>query len=328
MKLTKSEFRRRMEEDWYGGKSLKFGKCIRYKLPEEKNDDDDAEGLQYFYNGRYHSQYAAYASFELCESGCSKCDSSVTFVTDLYDFVSLNAEYVEDYCYACSNCRRRKLDDADDGEDYDDGYANGAYNVDCNECTKECKKLNQGGLSDEVNYLDCQEAYEDEDEGLQIYSGVTCDGSGNLIIGTFYDDECTVKHSTGQAYFDFTYEGFQTVQAFCYNNDFAMEGDIYPDKMSCKASTVLDDGGRDEAKKICRSLKTNELTRFHKTYKFNWAFAAGILGSAVFCFLCGSYTYFVRHKEMEEMKDGLAYADHDLTEKADYVPNSESGVLS
>jgi len=65
-----------------------------------------------------------------------------------------------------------------------------------------------------VNYLDCQEAYEDEDEGLQIYSGVTCDGSGNLIIGTFYNDECTVKHSTGQAYFDFTYEGFQTVQAY------------------------------------------------------------------------------------------------------------------
>eukprot|EP00957_Ditylum_brightwellii_P209514 15362061-Ditylum_brightwellii.AAC.1 len=71
--------------------------------------------------------------------------------------------------------------------------------------------------------------------------------------------------------------------------------------MSCKASTVLNDGGRDEVKKICHMFKTtNELTRFHKTY-----------------------TYFVCHKEMEEMKDGLAYADHNLTERADDVPISE-----
>eukprot|EP00957_Ditylum_brightwellii_P016279 1224627-Ditylum_brightwellii.AAC.1 len=105
-----------MEEDWYGGESI----C--HKVPEGKKNDDDTEGLNYFYN--------------------------------------------EDHCYACSNCRQRKINGAN-GEGYDDHEAH-AYNVDCNECRKECKKLNQGGLSNEVNDLDCQEAYEDEDEGLQI----------------------------------------------------------------------------------------------------------------------------------------------------------------
>eukprot|EP00957_Ditylum_brightwellii_P002359 180856-Ditylum_brightwellii.AAC.1 len=147
------------------------------------------------------------------KSGCIKFDNSVT---------------------------QRKLD----GEDYDD-YEAGVYNVDYDECQKECKKLDQSGLSDEVNYLDCQQAY--EDEGLQIYSGVAY-GDGNFITGTFYDDECTFGYSTSQAYFDFTYEGFQS------------------------ASTVLNDGGRDEAKKICCMFKTNKLMRFHTMYKFNWAF--------------------------------------------------------
>eukprot|EP00957_Ditylum_brightwellii_P099001 7541537-Ditylum_brightwellii.AAC.1 len=43
----------------------------------------------------------------------------------------LNADYVEDYCAACSNCSRRKMDDAGDKED---GYEDGTYNVDCDEC--------------------------------------------------------------------------------------------------------------------------------------------------------------------------------------------------
>eukprot|EP00957_Ditylum_brightwellii_P184415 14046679-Ditylum_brightwellii.AAC.1 len=95
------------------------------------------------------------------------------------------------------------------------------------------------------------------------------------------------------------------VQDFCYNNDFAKEGDIYPNKKSCKASKVLNDGGRDESKKICQMFNTNELMRFHKIY-----------------------TYFVCHKEMEEMKDGLAYADHDVTKRSDDMPNSKLDVLS
>eukprot|EP00957_Ditylum_brightwellii_P118822 9063373-Ditylum_brightwellii.AAC.1 len=122
-----------------------------------------------------------------------------------------------------------------------------------------------------------------------------------IIIGMFYDDEYTVKHSSSQTHFDFTYKGVQMVQDFCYNTDAVKEGDIYSDKMSCKASMILNNGGSDEAKKMCHMFKTNKLMRFHKIY-----------------------AYFVCHKEMEEMKDGLTYVDHDLTERPDDVLNSES----
>jgi hypothetical protein len=166
---------------YYGGNyHLVFDKCIRVKIP--KNNDDD--GNSYFYNGAYRSQSMAYASFFLCPSndGCGQCDTSTAYVTDLEDYLQAYVQHLQNYCTACQEkCRRRRL--ADDG-----GYN---VNIDCYECADQCSLLNgsnnnNNGAKDESQYLECQEAFQDED-GIVYYSAPTCSTKGRLEMGLFYD---------------------------------------------------------------------------------------------------------------------------------------------
>uniref|UniRef100_A0A7S2I5L7 Uncharacterized protein n=1 Tax=Helicotheca tamesis TaxID=374047 RepID=A0A7S2I5L7_9STRA len=311
-----NDFLRRLEDvNNYGGQSagqsVQFASCGRLKVEEENGDGDD-DGVSYFYNGRYHSQYYSYAAFHLCESGCGSCDG-YTYVTDLADFVEMNIEHVETYCGSCAQQCRRRLEDEVEDEDADANEDAGNYNVDvdCSTCQKQCKSLDGGAMSDEVNYLECQEAYEDQNEGVQVYSGLTC-SEGSLIIGTFYDDECTIKHSS-EGYGDFTYASFQTVQSFCYSDDYANSGAIYPNVMTCNGASVVNDGGRDDSRKLCKIFKESELTTFQRKTNWHLGLILFILLSLTFCCTCGSYIYYVRHRE----KTGLAAMDYDVTSDAD-----------
>ena len=59
----------------FSGSYAKYSNCFRVKI--QNNNDDDAEGNSYFYNGKYYAQYETYAAFHLCsanECGKDSCD--------------------------------------------------------------------------------------------------------------------------------------------------------------------------------------------------------------------------------------------------------------
>ena len=110
-------------------------------------------------------------------------------------------EYASDYCNACSNqCRRRRLEDQQ--EDENQNGNNGAnYYADCDTCVDQCSPLlnNYYEGYDETEYLDCQEAYADED-GVQYYSGPACDSEGLLTIGLYYDGTLMLRQEILRAF--------------------------------------------------------------------------------------------------------------------------------
>lgn len=300
--------------------NIQFGKCQRVRLRED-NDDDDAEGNSYFYNGRYHAQYVQYASFFMCTDGpfdggqgCGSCNYNTEYVTDLETYIYWNVAFVQKYCGNCAGqCRRRHLEDAGDDNAGDDIVVDEDY---CSACASQCSLLNENPAdgADETAYQGCQEAYEDDETGLQIYSAPTCGDNGNIVIGMFYDDECTVKHSGGLDY-GFAYNTFQTVQDVCIEcgNSNGLCDELYGNARHC-ADGVNKNGGDDDDMPVCKAFKETARTYYQpeKTYYFLIPIALLV----VCCFggfFCGSYTYYIRHRE----KPSLATQDHDMTDTQD-----------
>mmetsp|Transcript_6931 Transcript_6931/g.11471 ORF Transcript_6931/g.11471 Transcript_6931/m.11471 type:complete len:417 (+) Transcript_6931:68-1318(+) len=174
---------RRLEESGDGDKDFsglyaKYSNCFRVKIQDD--NDDDAEGNSYFYNGKYYAQYATYAAFHMCsadECGKDSCDSSTGYVTDLETYLESNVEFVQEYCNACVNqCRRRLEDEAEeeeeDEEEYEDENDVGGGDL-----------LDMGGLS--------VQDYHQPD--IQLTQVCTADKSGGLdIFAGFYQKNSTV----------------------------------------------------------------------------------------------------------------------------------------
>lgn len=182
--LTAATTIRRLEDaEYFSNSYFKFSKCIRVKIPQNNDDDGNA----YFYNGAYRSQTIAYASYFKCDKGCDgTCDPTTAYVAELDGVVEQALGYSEGYCNACANNCRRRLEEEGEEEQQNEEQN---YQVNCNTCATECKKLNGNGSngSDESGYLECQYSYTDND-GLDYYSAPTCsmDG-GSLVMGLFYD---------------------------------------------------------------------------------------------------------------------------------------------
>jgi len=289
--------------------NMEFGRCHRVKVREE-NDDD---GGQNFYGGKFHSKTAAFASFFMCNDStkgtCGSCDYSTEYVMDLSDYLQLTVEYMTNYCDACSAQCRRRLEDGE--EDNNDNNNNGGGNMaaDCDSCAYTCAKYNGGG--DEANYLGCQAAYQD-DEGNQLYSAPTCDpDTGDIIIDMFYDDECQIKHYVGN-YYGFSYDTFSMIESSCvdcaYSNGLC--GNMYQYAYHCvNGNNQNGNVAENDDISACKSFKQAFAERiYHKRKKTSPVFAIIVFALTLsMCFAFGSYTYYIRHKDS---KTPLASLDH------------------
>lgn len=280
----------------FSGSYAKYSNCFRVKI--QNNNDDDAEGNSYFYNGKYYAQYETYAAFHLCsanECGKDSCDASTGYVTDLNTYLESNVEFVQEYCNACSNqCRRRLEDAAEEEEMY----------VECDTCSDQCALFqgNDDGY-DEANYLDCQAGYNDGE--TQYYQGPTCDSSGNIVIGMFYDEDCTVKSNAAlDNHMEFKYETFGTIESMCAPCDDNEEvcGDLYDGATHCAGSSASNGNGDNT---ICKKYydAVREVTYARRKRKRNFVpiFVTLLILSCTFCFL--SHTYFIRHRNKANEKN-------------------------
>jgi hypothetical protein len=254
--------------DDVSGYSIQYHSCVRVKLPTD-NEDDQAEGNVYFYNGRYHAQFQRYATFHLCRNDgmqCS-CDESVEYTTEMNQFLKKTLQYFDNYCTEgdCGN------------------YYNGDY-------------------EDESQFLACSMGHQDED-GNQYYYAPQCDDSSSgIVIGVFYDDECTIKTKNSAP--DFKYFKFQYVQNTCV--DCAEAGycdEIYQDSYHCingkeasgKQGSDLDVCGT--VKKLLYNHEYNSVRTRHSGEKvFLIVFFSLVALSAIGGFIFLSYTYYIRHR--------------------------------
>lgn len=275
----------------FSGYNMQFGKCARVKVPQNNNDDN--EGNSYFANGRYHAQYLQYASFFLCQddgtSTCS-CDYTTEYVTDLQTYLENNIEYLQGMCEACSaQCNRRRLEDE---EEEDAAYE---YQPDCSTCANTCSGINSNdGNPDETDYLECQEAFEDEESGLQFYSAPKCDSNGNVVIGLFYDDECTVK--TAVTYdIGFSYGTFKAIENSCISCSDGLCENLYEDALHCVDGNTMN--GNDDDMPVCKTYKTMAARTYSERKKKLKILPFVIVPLVlVGCIVSSSYTYYVRHQ--------------------------------
>ena len=297
---------RRLEDGMnFYNSNIQYGRCHRVNVQE--NNDDDAG--QNYYGGSYRTKSVAFASFFVCgdnnKGTCGSCDYSTEYVMGLDDYLQSTVQFMTNYCEACDNQCRRRLEDEGDNDD-DNG---GGAVADCNSCANVCANYPGGG--DEADYLDCQASYVDNN-GDQLYSAPTCDAdTGDLIVDMFYDDECQIKHSVGN-YYGFNYNTFSTIEQSCVDcaNSDGLCSDMLQQAFQC-VSGVNQNGNvaEDDDVSACKSFKQAFTERtYSKKKKASpiFAFVVFALGVST-CFAFGSYTYYVRHRDT---KVPLATLDH------------------
>jgi hypothetical protein len=200
-------------------------------------------------------------------------------------------------CNACLAYCRRQLED-EGGEEEGDEDGGGEYNyqsLDCSTCSKQCSNLNNNnGGADETEYLECQDAYEDGD--IQYYSAPQCGSNNNIIIGLYYDEECTVKTSKELDY-GFTYPTFNLIQEACIDCVDGLCEDLYDESLHCVNGYNKNQNADNNDMPVCRTYKSMEDRTYSKRRKqlkfMPFVILAVVLVSL---FIFGSYTYYVRHK--------------------------------
>jgi len=281
------------------GYSLSYSHCVRVKIPNEQ-DDDAAEGNVNFYNGRYHAQYQIYSTFHVCGSGnydddtCSACDYNVEYTTDVNTYLGTGLNFYEEMCGNCQNScggRDRRLED-EDGQ------------VDCNTCSNACAAYYQdeNDGNDESMYIDCAAGFYEDD--IQYYYGPQCSDDGDIIIGVFYDDECTIKTKRDSPDFDYYKFGMLTKGCLdCSMTEDAAEtcNELYGDSYHCLNGN--DQQGQDDDMSVCSTVKNALMNVDYSTAKkrhsgadlFVRVFLVLLLTSFVGGSLFLTYTYYIRH---------------------------------
>lgn len=283
------------------GYALQYSNCVRVKIPQD-NDDDAVEGNTNFYGGSYRAQYSIFATFHVCGDGsynnnnqCGTCDYGVEYATEVNTFLETGLDYWGNYCDACQNqCGGRRLEEDAEEE----------VQVDCNTCSDSCTNYYQAGDddngNDETQYMECEEGiYEDD---MQLYYGPSCSDDGQLVIGVFYDDECTIK--TKHDIPEFDYYKFGTVETGCIDcsseNGAETCTDLYDEALHC--FNGKDQTGKDDMS-ACSTVK-KALTSYDyggvKKRKsgadtFLKVFITMLMLSFVGGFFFLSYTYYIRH---------------------------------
>jgi hypothetical protein len=311
------------EGDPVDGYQIRQGTCFRVKVDQDNDDDGNA----YFYNGAYRSQYQRYMSFSFCAVDNDK-NSCTDYVTELDTYIATTVAYVQSYCQSCaSTCgggRRRSRRAAAAVRFLADQAAAEVWNVDCTTCASECSLLNNSNNNnngeglDESQYLDCQQAANYEDGGLVYYTAPQCE-SGQVVIGHFYDNKCTIKTSTLQDA-GFNYHTFRTIQStalICAVNEDSCY-DLFEDAIYCG------EDGEQEAS-ICKAAKAAGRTYtyykkpfYKKVPLVSIGFLFVILSTA-FSFL--AYTYYVRHSRSKVIP--MAQLDGEATTEPEQNNNSK-----
>jgi len=295
--------------DDLSGYQLQYSNCLRVKIPQE-NDDDAVEGNVNFYNGAYRAQYAVFATFHVCGDGggssdqCYDCDYGVEYATEVNQFLEVTLDHWENYCGGCQDACgggnnrdfRRRLDEAQE--------------VDCSVCSDSCANYYQAGGqdddaaadNDETNYMECQEAF--EEDGLQLYYGPQCSSDGRLVIGVFYDDECTIKTKHDSP--DLGYHKFDTVADGCVDcteeNGAETCQDMYGESYHCFRGK--DQAGRDDEMSVCSAVKKaftvidygGVKKRKHGSETFLRVFFGLLSVAAIGGFFFLTFTYYIRHR--------------------------------
>ncbi|EJK63079.1 hypothetical protein THAOC_16287 [Thalassiosira oceanica] len=314
------------------GYSLSYSNCVRVKIPQEQ-DDDAVEGNVNFYNGRYHAQYQIFATFHVCGTGngydqtCSACDYDVEYTADVGTFLEAGLGYYEDYCGACQNaCGRRRLEDADAA-------------VDCNSCSNACASYSAGGNdgNDESMYVGCQEGF--AEDGVQYYYGPQCSESGGIVVGVFYDDECTIKTKHDPPQYGYYKFGALTEGCLdCSASEDAAEtcNGMYGDSFHCLNGS--DQQGQDNDMKVCSTVKTALMHVDYSNVKKRGSAAAlfvevflALLSLSLFGgILLLTYTYYIRHrgdKSQPMLSSEDIHEEEDEDEPQSEPVKAESGTM-
>lgn len=281
------------------------GHCFRMKIVGD-NDDD---GNSYFYNGAYRAQYKRYISYQMCSSSSSSCH---VYVSGLEEYLEQTVDYAQSWCSACAaSCRRRnrQLDE----QNAADADAAATVTANCKTCASECKLLssNKGNSgTDESGYLSCQAAADngnnnnaEAEENMQYYTAPQCEND-HVVIGHFYDEECTIKTTTLQDG-GFSYNTFQTIEGMkmdCSAGSAACTN-LYASSVSCDDGSNSG-GGDDEQQQDTASLckAAAAAGRVYTYYKkpFYKKVPIGLIFFLLFGMGLGfgflSYTYYVRHR--------------------------------
>jgi len=190
--------------------SLKFEQCQFVKTySDELAEDED-------YSSVLKTQ--RFVVFRLCpDNSCSSCNSNYgEYVIDLQEYLESTVEYQqeiqEQMCELCEEYYENQAaeeeeeeaeeEEGDEDEDGDDRRKKRRLvDVDYDSCYDECQKIEnmeENGYVDATNYLECQQIYEPEDDGMSaLYAGPICSSSGSKIkIGVFTDEECNVVSSS------------------------------------------------------------------------------------------------------------------------------------
>ncbi len=277
------------------GYSLKYSHCVRVKIPQY-SDDDVVEGNVNFYNGRYHAQYAIYATFHVCGNGnydaanqCSAsssssgggCNFDVEYAAPMDEYLKSTMEYWQ---RACEN----------------DGSSSAS-----------CAYFGNNDGDDESRYTECVAAY--QEDGMQLYYGPQCSDDGSsIVVGVFYDNECTIKTKYESPTFD--YYKFGAVEAGCLDctSDVGQETckDLYGGE-SYHCMNGNDQRGQDDSMSVCSAVKKAMTSVDYSGVKkrhsgadlFVKIFLTCLAFSMIGLFLFGSYSYFYRHKLAEQEKN-------------------------
>jgi hypothetical protein len=314
--------------------SLSYSSCIRVKIPEE-NDDDTVEGYANFYNGKYHARYAMYVTFHVCDTSnynkntqCGTCDYNAEYALEASEYLETTMEYWQNYCNECQNaCGGRRLSSPNFmmGRELEDN--NG---VNCNTCSNECNTYNKGGdnNNDESAYTECQAAY--QEDGMQLYYGPMCSDSGEIVIGVFYDEDCSIKTKYDAPALN--YYKFSTVQSNCLscasnggNNNNGEGGsctNLYGNAFHCVNGK--DKTGKNDEMSVCSTVKKALTSVDYSGVKkrssgngflkvFFALLAISFVGAVVFL----TYAYYIRHRG-EKSQPMLSSEDvHEPESRAD-----------
>lgn len=156
-------------------------------------------------------QTQRFVIFRLCpDNDCSSCQYNYgEYVIDLETYLEQTIQYEqelqEEMCEACEEYYENQGQQQEEGEeeqaeegDEEDGgrkRRRKLVDVDYDSCYEECQKIEnmeENGYVDAVNFLECQQIYDPEDDGAsELYAGPICSSSGSKIkIGVFLDEEC------------------------------------------------------------------------------------------------------------------------------------------
>lgn len=230
------------------------------------------------------------------------------------------------YSLQYSTCLRTKIASDDDAVEGNSYYVNGAYRAQYNRyatfrlctdsgngCTcddsveyavdmdtflqSSLTNLGGGGGGDETAYLEC--TYGGAQDGVDYYLGPQCSDEGGLIIGTFYDDECTVKASYSSP--SFSYNTFSSIESTCQDCSNGGCDDVAGEAHQCvNGKDIAGDDDEGVCSAVKRTLANVDYSHVKNRHAGAVFFAKvfvtmliiGLIGGAMFL----AYTYYIRHR--------------------------------